>query len=187
MIEEINPIIEAQQRMTSVGRNVNTKDENYATATIQPVLVNGFSCGRNIKQNKSQPQASMKIIKINRLLWNGPRWLLDGNQCPRFVWPFLNEMIEEINQIIETQQRMTSVGRNVNTKDENYATATIQPALVNGFSCGRNIKQNKSYDRWFKIRPLLDLFLARCKSVKSEEKQCIDESLIPYKGRCPLR
>ncbi|KRZ01754.1 PiggyBac transposable element-derived protein 3 [Trichinella zimbabwensis] len=48
-------------------------------------------------------------------------------------------------------------------------------------------RSDPSYDRWFKIRPVLDLFLARCKSVKSEEKQCIDECIIPYKGRPRLR
>ncbi|KRY83457.1 hypothetical protein T4B_13084 [Trichinella pseudospiralis] len=65
------------------------------------------------------------------------------------------------------------------SKDGSYANATIQPLLIKGLSCRRHIKQNQSqpypsYNRWFKIRPVLDLFLARCKSVKSEEKQCID-------------
>ncbi|KRZ74128.1 PiggyBac transposable element-derived protein 3 [Trichinella papuae] len=48
-------------------------------------------------------------------------------------------------------------------------------------------RSDPSYDRWFKIRPLLDRFLARCKLVKSEEKQCINECIVPYKGRCRLR
>ncbi|KRZ73817.1 PiggyBac transposable element-derived protein 3 [Trichinella papuae] len=48
-------------------------------------------------------------------------------------------------------------------------------------------RSDPSFDRWFKIRPVLQLFLTACKSVKSEEKQSIDESIIPYKGHCRQR
>ncbi|KRZ30975.1 hypothetical protein T4C_13128 [Trichinella pseudospiralis] len=47
-----------------------------------------------------------------------------------------------------------------------YQTKSVATAFVD--------RSDPSYNRWFKIRPVLDLFLARCKSVKSEEKQCID-------------
>ena len=39
----------------------------------------------------------------------------------------------------------------------------------------------------FKVRKLLDIFRAQCLLVPPEEKQCVDEQMIPFKGRSNIK
>lgn len=48
-------------------------------------------------------------------------------------------------------------------------------------------RENPLYDRCFKIRPLLDLLQRNCLRLEPEEKQCIDEQIVPFKGKNKLR
>lgn len=48
-------------------------------------------------------------------------------------------------------------------------------------------RTDSNYDRYFKIRPLLDALRASCLSVEPEEKMSVDEQMIPYKGKNSLR
>ncbi|KAH8034121.1 hypothetical protein HPB51_020138 [Rhipicephalus microplus] len=42
-------------------------------------------------------------------------------------------------------------------------------------------------DRFWKVRPLLDKFEARCRSLKVEERLCIDEQIVPFKGKLDIK
>ncbi|KRZ50798.1 PiggyBac transposable element-derived protein 2 [Trichinella nativa] len=48
-------------------------------------------------------------------------------------------------------------------------------------------RHHPSYDTFYKVRPLLDLFLQSCRGLKNEEKHSIGQSVIPFKGRCGIR
>ncbi|KAJ8889967.1 hypothetical protein PR048_009472 [Dryococelus australis] len=37
-------------------------------------------------------------------------------------------------------------------------------------------------DRYFKVRPVLDIVRANCISVKNERRQAVDEMMVPHKG-----
>lgn len=43
------------------------------------------------------------------------------------------------------------------------------------------------HDRLFKLRPLLTAFQANCLSIDQESEQSIDEQIVPYKGRVPIK
>lgn len=42
-------------------------------------------------------------------------------------------------------------------------------------------------DRLWKVRPLLDIFQSKCKSLVAEERLCIDEQMVPFKGRLDIK
>ncbi|KRY07477.1 hypothetical protein T12_671 [Trichinella patagoniensis] len=44
-----------------------------------------------------------------------------------------------------------------------------------------------STPRLCKIRPLLEMFGKCCVETKNEEMQCVDEQIIPYKGKHKLK
>lgn len=46
---------------------------------------------------------------------------------------------------------------------------------------------NKDYDRFFKVRPLLDIVRNACLQVEAEYNQCVDEQMIPFKGKSGLK
>ncbi|KAL1246259.1 PiggyBac transposable element-derived protein [Trichinella spiralis] len=48
-------------------------------------------------------------------------------------------------------------------------------------------RHHPSYDTFYKVRPLLNLFLQSCRGLKNEEKHSIGKSVIPFKGRCGIR
>ena len=48
-------------------------------------------------------------------------------------------------------------------------------------------RDDPSYDRYYKVRPLLDIIREGCLSVEPEERMSVDEQIIPYKGKNPLR
>ncbi len=48
-------------------------------------------------------------------------------------------------------------------------------------------KDDPDYDPLFKVRPLLDSLREQLKTVEQEERQCIDEQMIPFKGRSGLK
>lgn len=48
-------------------------------------------------------------------------------------------------------------------------------------------RSDPEYDRYFKIRPVLDSLRNSCLSIEPEEKMSVDEQMIPYKGKNSLR
>ncbi|KAL3219837.1 hypothetical protein MRX96_005601 [Rhipicephalus microplus] len=42
-------------------------------------------------------------------------------------------------------------------------------------------------DRLWKVRPLLDIFQRKCKSLVTEERLCIDEQMVPFKGHLDIK
>ncbi|KRZ52079.1 PiggyBac transposable element-derived protein 3 [Trichinella nativa] len=48
-------------------------------------------------------------------------------------------------------------------------------------------RDDPNYDRLCKIRPLLEMFRKCCRETKNEEMQCVDEQIIPYKGKHKLK
>ena len=48
-------------------------------------------------------------------------------------------------------------------------------------------KHDPNYDPLFKVRPLLDSLREQLKKVEQGERQCIDEQMIPFKGRSSLK
>lgn len=48
-------------------------------------------------------------------------------------------------------------------------------------------RENPSYDRLFKVRPLLDRIRSSCLLISQDEKQSIDEMMIPFKGQNKLK
>lgn len=42
-------------------------------------------------------------------------------------------------------------------------------------------------DRLWKVRPLLDAFQQRCTELVLEERLCIDEQIVPFKGRLDIK
>ncbi|KAH7979131.1 hypothetical protein HPB49_008293 [Dermacentor silvarum] len=42
-------------------------------------------------------------------------------------------------------------------------------------------------DRLWKVRPLLDQFAARCHELQKEDRLCIDEQIVPFKGRLDIK
>ena len=59
------------------------------------------------------------------------------------------------------------------------------------FYCNDNSKmlsrEYPNYDELFKVRPVIDSVLQRCKLVEQEKKHSIDEQIIPTKSRSGLR
>ncbi|KRZ17877.1 PiggyBac transposable element-derived protein 3 [Trichinella zimbabwensis] len=48
-------------------------------------------------------------------------------------------------------------------------------------------RESPSYDRLYKVRPLLEQFRNCCLKVENEEKQAIDKQIIPFKGKHKLK
>jgi len=48
-------------------------------------------------------------------------------------------------------------------------------------------RDHPDYDPLFKVRPLLDKLRNQLKIIEPEERQCIDEQMIPFKGRSSLK
>lgn len=48
-------------------------------------------------------------------------------------------------------------------------------------------KENNSSDRLWKVRPLLTSFKQRCHNITLEERLCIDEQIIPFKGKLDIK
>ena len=48
-------------------------------------------------------------------------------------------------------------------------------------------KNDKAYDKLYKIRPLLQMLRKNCLAVPSEEDNAVDEQIIPFKGESSLR
>lgn len=48
-------------------------------------------------------------------------------------------------------------------------------------------RNDPQYDRYFKVRPLLNLLRQACLEVPPEEKMSVDEQMIPFKGKHSLR
>ena len=48
-------------------------------------------------------------------------------------------------------------------------------------------RENPGYDRLFKVRPLLNGFRDNCLKIENEEKQAIDEQIIPFKRKHKLK
>lgn len=46
---------------------------------------------------------------------------------------------------------------------------------------------HSSIDRLWKVRPLLDIFRQRCLDLSLEEHLCIDEQIIPFKGKLDIK
>ena len=44
-----------------------------------------------------------------------------------------------------------------------------------------------NYDRLYKIKPLLESIRKKCRFIDSEERNCIDEQNIPFKGSKNLK
>lgn len=44
-------------------------------------------------------------------------------------------------------------------------------------------QEASSYDRLHKLRPFLEILRSTCLQLPNEESQCIDEQMIPFKGR----
>ena len=44
-------------------------------------------------------------------------------------------------------------------------------------------RDNPNYDRLYKVRPILEKLRSQCLLLEPEEKQSIDEQLIPFKGK----
>lgn len=42
-------------------------------------------------------------------------------------------------------------------------------------------------DRLYKVRPLLDHLVAKCREIPKSQKLCVDEQLVPFKGRSSLK
>ncbi|KAH8037877.1 hypothetical protein HPB51_018365 [Rhipicephalus microplus] len=42
-------------------------------------------------------------------------------------------------------------------------------------------------DRLYKVRPLLDHLVAKCHEIPKSQKLCVDEQLVPFKGRSSLK
>ncbi|KAH7937225.1 hypothetical protein HPB49_009021 [Dermacentor silvarum] len=42
-------------------------------------------------------------------------------------------------------------------------------------------------DRLWKVRPLLDQFAARCHELQKEARLCIDQQIVPFKGRLDIK
>ena len=40
-----------------------------------------------------------------------------------------------------------------------------------------------NYDKLYKVRPVVDSVLKKCRQIPPEEVHCIDEQIIPTKGR----
>jgi len=55
------------------------------------------------------------------------------------------------------------------------------------FHCNDNTKAPAERDKLYKVRPVIESVLEKCKQVPMEEFQSIDEQIIPTKGRCGLR
>ena len=57
--------------------------------------------------------------------------------------------------------------------------------------CNDNSKNESQsapgYDKLFKVKPLIDYVLEKCKKVPMEEQYSIDEQIIPSKDRSPLK
>ncbi|XP_070389530.1 piggyBac transposable element-derived protein 3-like [Dermacentor albipictus] len=50
-----------------------------------------------------------------------------------------------------------------------------------------DVNHPDSTDRLWKVRPLLDVFQSKCKSLVAEERLCIDEQMVPFKGRLDIK
>ena len=48
-------------------------------------------------------------------------------------------------------------------------------------------QEANSYDRLHKLRPFLKIVRSTCLQLTNEECQCIDEEMIPFKGRNQLK
>lgn len=48
-------------------------------------------------------------------------------------------------------------------------------------------QNNKFYDRFYKIRPVLNIIRNSCLKVEAEYNQCVDEQIIPFKGKSGLK
>ena len=46
---------------------------------------------------------------------------------------------------------------------------------------------DQNYDKLFKVRPVIDYVLDKCKSVSQEKMQSVDEQIIPTKSRCWMK
>ena len=59
------------------------------------------------------------------------------------------------------------------------------------FHCNDNSscpsKSDQNYDKLFKVRPVTDSVLDKCKSVPQEKMQLVDEQIIPTKSRCGIK
>ena len=59
------------------------------------------------------------------------------------------------------------------------------------FHCNVNSKNVQSsdpnYDKLYKVRPVVDLVLKKCRQIPREEVHCIDEQIIPTKGRSSIK
>lgn len=49
------------------------------------------------------------------------------------------------------------------------------------------IRNDPNRDRLFKIRPLLDHFKAKFREIPKEQYLCVDEQIVPYKGKTSLK
>ena len=63
--------------------------------------------------------------------------------------------------------------------------------LKKNFHCNDNTKyvpaEKEGHDKLFKVRPVVDSVLQKCRSIPQEEKQSIDEQMIPTKGRTSFK
>ncbi|KRZ10401.1 Uncharacterized protein T11_18269 [Trichinella zimbabwensis] len=48
-------------------------------------------------------------------------------------------------------------------------------------------RNHPEYDRFFKVRPLLDNISQSCLQETACQLQCVDEHIIPFKGRCKMK
>ena len=59
------------------------------------------------------------------------------------------------------------------------------------FHCNDNSKNVQSsdpnYDKLYKVRPVVDSVLKKCRQIPPEEVHCIDEQIIPTKGRSSIK
>lgn len=48
-------------------------------------------------------------------------------------------------------------------------------------------KDDPECNRLYKVRPLLDHLIAKCRELSKSQKLCVDEQLVPFKGRSSLK
>ncbi|KAH8029313.1 hypothetical protein MRX96_036814 [Rhipicephalus microplus] len=48
-------------------------------------------------------------------------------------------------------------------------------------------KDDPECDRLYKVRPVLDHLVAKCRELPKSQKLCVDEQLVPFKGRSSLK
>ena len=67
-------------------------------------------------------------------------------------------------------------------------TVTRLEFITSNLHCNDNLKYPPNYeDKLYKLRPLLDHFQERFSQIKPSDKLCIDEQMVPFKGKSHLK